>query len=86
MKIKFTVVRDSRLIPPAIAKDLNLLVVRKALRVDVAMGDKTLSAWAFCSVKDNWEKAKGKRLAFARAIVGLPKAQRKQLWEEAGLK
>ncbi len=35
---------------------------------------------ARCSRKDNFEKAKGRKLAFTRAISHLPRDTRRQLW------
>ena len=39
-----------------------------------------VSSTAYCNPSDQFNKAKGRKLALARAIESLPRAERKQIW------
>ena len=49
---------------------------------DVPPAQVPVSGYAKCSPRDQFTRAKGRKIAFTRAIQGFSKSERAQLWQE----
>ena len=78
---------------PELQRGQGVTTVAHLCRVNVADGTLNVSTrgWARCSVKDTYSRAKGRKVALARAlaVAGLTKDQRAQVWNglfDAGMR
>jgi len=46
------------------------------------MIDKTVSGASYCSIKDQFCKETGRKLALTKAIKSFPKDERRQIWDQ----
>jgi hypothetical protein len=47
---------------------------------DIASGELILEGWAYCSLQDRFDKAKGRKVALSNAIDGMSKDERTEIW------
>ena len=62
----------------------NFLGVRKVkgvVNAHVTIGSNRVTGVALCSVKDTFNKEKGRKIAVSRAISHLPRNVRRQFWD-----